>query len=477
MATIQQQNEFIEKIAPLTVKYAQKYGFKVVSAAIAQACLESGYGTGVYNDNRNKVINPYTGEWRHNYFGMKYRPNRVNCHCGYFSSDGTEQKADGSYVPTTTDWYKFASLDRCVEGYYQFISIARYAAVKAAQDPLTYLQAIKASGYASSLKYVENVYKVIKAHNLVKFDALLKQNDTATPAVNTANSSLVDYVKLSPHCNKRTGKISKITIHHMAGNLTVESCGNVFQGTRKASSNYGIGTDGRVGLYVEESNRAFTSSSAENDNVAVTIEVANNSGEPYWTVSDAAYNKLIDLCVDICKRNGIRQINYTGDKSGNLTMHKWFKATKCPGPYLEARFPDIANKINARLGMSVVPQPAQEKPAGGVIKYTVKRGDTLNKIAAQFETTAQEIGKLNNLQDINKIVTGQVFIVKINVQSAKVVTKGSKLNIRRGPSIADEILGQIPNGAEIQIISKNNKDWFKIYYNGIVGYCSSNYIK
>jgi Muramidase (flagellum-specific) len=117
---------------------AKKYGFKIASAGIAQACLESGYGTGVYNDNRNKVINPYTGEWRHNYFGMKYRPNRVNCHCGYFSSSGTEQHADGSYTPTTTDWYMFASLEKCVEGYYQFINIANYAKVKAATDPLTY---------------------------------------------------------------------------------------------------------------------------------------------------------------------------------------------------------------------------------------------------------------------------------------------------------------------------------------------------
>ena len=114
-----QQEDFIAKIGPLCQKYAKKYGFKIASAGIAQACLESGYGTGVYNDNRNKVINPYTGEWRHNYFGMKYRPNRVNCHCGYFSSSGTEQHADGSYTPTTTDWYMFASLEKCVEGYYQ----------------------------------------------------------------------------------------------------------------------------------------------------------------------------------------------------------------------------------------------------------------------------------------------------------------------------------------------------------------------
>ena len=163
-------------------------------------------------------------------------------------------------------------------------------------------------------------------------------------------SRLVDYTRLSPHCTSpRRGKISKITIHHMAGNLTVEQCGEVFSGTRRASANYGIGSDGRVGLYVEECNRAWTSSSSANDDVAVTIEVANcKIGDP-WPVSDAAYDTLIMLCADICRRNGIRRLNYTGDTSGNLTMHKWFAATACPGPYLEARFPEIAERVNALL--------------------------------------------------------------------------------------------------------------------------------
>ena len=169
------------------------------------------------------------------------------------------------------------------------------------------------------------------------------------------NSSLVNYKKISPNRNTRknstynpSGTITKITIHHMAGNLSVETCGNVFQG-RAASANYGIGSDGRVGLYVEEKDRAWTSSSPANDYKAVTIEVANNSGSPNWTVSDTAYNKLIDLCVDICKRNGISKLNYTGNANGNLTMHCFFAPTACPGPYLKSRFAEIANAVNARL--------------------------------------------------------------------------------------------------------------------------------
>ncbi len=165
------------------------------------------------------------------------------------------------------------------------------------------------------------------------------------------NSSLVDYKKISPNStNPRKKKISKITIHHMAGNLTVEQCGDIFApSSRQASSNYGIDSKGRVGLYVEEKNRAWTSSSPDNDNMAVTIEVANDEIGGNWHVSDKALAKLIDLCVDICKRNGIEKLNFTGDKKGNLTMHKYFAATGCPGPYLESKFPYIADEVNKRL--------------------------------------------------------------------------------------------------------------------------------
>lgn len=174
-----------------------------------------------------------------------------------------------------------------------------------------------------------------------------------------SNSSLISYTKISPNrTSPRRKPIRKITIHHMAGNLTVEQCGAVFAPTsRKASSNYGIGTDGRIGMYVEEKDRAWTSSSPDNDNQAVTIEVANNTLGPNWTVSDKAMVSLIDLCVDICKRNGIQRLNFTGDKTGNLTMHCYFKSTLCPGPYLKSKFPYIASEVNKRLGAEATPEP------------------------------------------------------------------------------------------------------------------------
>lgn len=181
------------------------------------------------------------------------------------------------------------------------------------------------------------------------------------------NSKLVEYTRISPNStNPRNAAITKITIHHMAGNLTVEQCGNIFANAgRQASSNYGIGSDGRVGMYVEEKNRSWCTGDRGNDHCAITIEVANSATGGNWPVSDKAYAKLIDLCVDICQRNGIKKLNYTGDKSGNLTMHKWFQATNCPGPYLESKFPEIAAEVNKRLGADA---PMQEEVCNVEIK-------------------------------------------------------------------------------------------------------------
>lgn len=175
-----------------------------------------------------------------------------------------------------------------------------------------------------------------------------------------SNSPLVNHTRISPNStNPRRGKIKKITIHHVAGNLSVEAVGNIFApASRKASSNYGVDNQGRVGMYVEEKNRAWTSSNRDNDNQAVTIEVANIGGSPDWKIGDVALEKTIELCVDICKRNGIEKLIYTGDVSGNLTRHNMFAKTTCPGAYLQSKFPYIAAEVNKRLkGVGEKPTP------------------------------------------------------------------------------------------------------------------------
>jgi len=172
----------------------------------------------------------------------------------------------------------------------------------------------------------------------------------------------VDFTQISPNSNPRNKPITKITPHHMAGNASIETLGRLFADPKRGgSANYGIGTDGRVGLYVEEKDRAWTSSNAENDHQAITIEVANDEKGGNWHVSDVALNKLIELCVDICKRNKIEKLNYTGDKTGNLTRHNMFAATACPGPYLQSKFPYIAETVNKILSGESDFQNALEK--------------------------------------------------------------------------------------------------------------------
>lgn len=181
-----------------------------------------------------------------------------------------------------------------------------------------------------------------------------------------SNSSLVSYTKISP--NKTVNRmlhgekqaIDTITPHCVVGQVTVESLGNVFaSSSREASSNYGIGKDGRVGMYVEEKDRSWCSSNRENDSRAVTIEVASDTSHPY-AITDAAYKSLVNLCYDICKRNGKTKLLWFGDKAKTLayspksnemviTVHRWFANKACPGDYIYSRLGKIASEVTAML--------------------------------------------------------------------------------------------------------------------------------
>lgn len=148
---------------------------------------------------------------------------------------------------------------------------------------------------------------------------------------------------------RRGYKICKFTPHHMAGKLTGAQCARIFQnGGRGASSNYCIGYDGEIVCSVEEENRAWTSSSSWNDCQAITVEVANSTGAPEWKISEAAWNSLIKLAVDVCRRYNFR-LDYTGDRNGSLTRHNMYANTNCPGPYLQARLPELAKIVNSIL--------------------------------------------------------------------------------------------------------------------------------
>lgn len=238
-----------------------------------------------------------------------------------------------------------------------------------------------------------------------------------------SNSNLVNYTRISPNKSvPRNHKIDKITIHHMAGNLSVETCGNVFApASRQASSNYGIDSNGRVGMYVEEKDRSWCTSSPENDNRAVTIEVANDEIGGNWHVSDDALAKLIDLCVDICKRNGIKSLNYTGGKDGNLTMHKWYANTSCPGPYLSSKFPYIASEVNKRLAGTPAEDGVLEEYGGFItVTYKGKDGLAVHGSPAWGDSTVVETIYGGVYTVVGRILVDGVYMYKL--KSGKYIT-------------------------------------------------------
>lgn len=173
---------------------------------------------------------------------------------------------------------------------------------------------------------------------------------------------IVDFGTHNSNARKNTtynpsGKVVKITPHHMAMVCDAKRCAQAHRNGDKASATYYIGNDGKICGGVSEDRRPWTSSSRENDFLAITIEVSNSAKTPQWPVSDAAFASLVRLCVDICKRNGIAALNYTGDASGNLTRHNMFANTQCPGPYLQERFPELAELVNAQLSPQPQPTP------------------------------------------------------------------------------------------------------------------------
>jgi len=271
-----------------------------------------------------------------------------------------------------------------------------------------------------------------------------------------SNSSLVDYVKISPNkTSPRNHKIDRITIHHMAGNLSVETCGNVFApSSRQASANYGIDSDGRVGMYVEEKDRSWCSSNKANDYRAVTIEVADDVIGNGWHSSDKAMNKLVELCADICRRNGITRLNYTGDTNGNLTMHKWFASTDCPGAYLESKFPWIAEQVNKKLSGEDKKEESKPVQKPGDKAYSENR--------INYRVHQQSVGWLPHVEDGQVAgVTGfskRIEAIKIDCKmpGVKIKAKGHIQGIGwedYGEITSDTVIGTTGQEKRLEAIS------------------------
>ncbi len=411
------KQEFIETIAGYVKKYAPMFDIGVCSPIIAQACLESAYGTS------------YKAQYN-NFFGLKYRKDRVTCNSGIFNDGGSEQNPDGSYssLSDSTKWYAFENIEMGVLGYFQFINISNYSNLKSVTDPYKYLQNIKEDGYATSLDYVDNVYAVIKKWDLTKYDK---------EVIDMSNSPLVDCTVLSPnHSGKRTKPLKRITPHCVVGQLKAEAIGGCFTNpSRQASCNYGIGTEGRVCLIVPEDCRSWCSSSNDNDQQAATIECASDKTHPY-AFNSTVYNKLVDLCVDICKRNGAKKLLWISDKNKALsyvpkddemliTVHRWFANKSCPGDWLYNRLGELASTVTAKLGGTKTPDTPQSNTLYRVQvgAYSVKaNADTQLKKVKNAGFTDAFITQVDNLY---KVQVG-AYSVKSNADNmlAKVESKG-----------------------------------------------------
>ena len=219
-----------------------------------------------------------------------------------------------------------------------------------------------------------------------------------------SNSSLVAYMLLSPnHSGLRTERIDRISPHCVVGQCTAEGLGDWFhKSSTQASSNYGIDKNGRIGLYVEEKNRSWCTSSNANDQRAVTIECASDKAEPY-AMHQVVYERLVDLCEDICRRNGKKKLLWFGDKNKSLnyqpkademliTVHRWFANKSCPGDWLYARLGDLASKVTSRLGsgnVEVIPSGMQAEEFQGLTEEQV-----LAKVGPLFTADQKKSGIL-----------------------------------------------------------------------------------
>lgn len=287
------------------------------------------------------------------------------------------------------------------------------------------------------------------------------------------NSKMVAYTKLSPnHSGQRTHSIDRITPHCVVSQCTAEGLGDWFaKASTQASSNYGIDKNGRVGLYIEEKNRSWCSSSNANDQRAVTIECASDTKEPYW-MNDKVYASLIKLCVDICKRNGKKKLLWFANKDKTLnyapksnemvlTVHRWFANKSCPGNWLYSRLGDLAAKVTSEISKT---------SSGGVTASTSQ----IYRVRKTWSDSKSQLGAYKLLANAKKKADEnagyKVFDASGNIvypnaakpvqtpaadTSYKVQIDITNLNIRKGPGTNYGKTGQFTGKGIFTIVQES----------------------
>lgn len=389
MEVCKTEQEYLDQIIEPARRACKRYGY-LPSVLIAQACLENGYGIPAYWDNPQIIcLMKYN-----NMVGIKTELlNRSWVNIGLSVWPGKSITKDtpeqyGERMVTVKD--SFRIYDTPEQSFADFLCFLKYASnsgpggtpkygqeILNMKDPAALIWGVSARGYATGQTYAPHVLSIIRKHGLTMYDDLTGVESTAyipegwkeDKSVKYSNSPLASYVRNSPNnSGPRTHAIDRITPHCYVGQASVEDMGGwLCNPAAGASANYGIGADGRIGRFVPESIRSWCSSSAPNDQRSITIECASDKTDPF-ALRDVVYQSLVNLCIDICKRNGKSRLIWLVEKDKTLaytpkddemilTVHRWFAPKACPGNWMMARMGDLANRVTQALGSTDTTAP------------------------------------------------------------------------------------------------------------------------
>ena len=483
------KEEFINEVAKSVIKYAPQFNIKVCSPIIAQACLESAYGTS------------HKAQY-HNYFGLKYRANRVTCHSGYFNDNSVEHNTDGSYTPINTDWYKFESLDKGILGYFQFTNISIYSNVKGVTEPKEYITRLRNDGYATDLQYVDKVMKVINDNNLTRFD---NTNKGEIKMSYTFRQNLVPSSKYSIKCPYEMSP-SYITIHNTSNSASADAEVRYMISNNNQTS-FHVCVDEREVIQAIPFNRnAWHAGDGGNGNgnrKSIGIEIARSTGDA----------NLFEQAEKNCAAYVAKLLKERGWGIDRVKRHKDWSGKYCPHKTMDKGWQRFLNMIQAELNKlngapKPQPQPSQPSPQPSTGKFKVGNyngyvvtTDSLNvrsqrnggstllttipkgtKVYVRYvmyqDNSATPKGalwggveyngktgfiNLNYVQPTSAPVVNTSFTVKVNT---------AVLNVRREPNASSAITTQVRSGQVFTIVEERNgwgrlksgAGWISLYY-------------
>ena len=483
------KEEFINEVAKSVIKYAPQFNIKVYSPIIAQACLESAYGTS------------HKAQY-HNYFGLKYRANRVTCHSGYFNDNSVEHNTDGSYTPINTDWYKFESLDKGILGYFQFTNISIYSNVKGVTEPKEYITRLRNDGYATDLQYVDKVMKVINDNNLTRFDNI---NKGEIKMSYTFRQNLVSSSKYSIKCPYSMTP-SYITIHNTSNSASADAEIRYMISNNNQTSFHVCVDEKEVIQAIPFNRNAWHAGDGGNGNgnrKSIGIEIARSTGDA----------NLFAQAEQNCAEYVAKLLKERGWGVDRVKRHYDWSGKNCPHKTMEKGWQRFLNMIQAELNKlngapKPQPQPSQPSPQPSTGKFKVgdyngyvvttdnlnvrsqrNGGSTLlttipkgTKVYVRYvmyqDNSATPKGalwggveyngktgfiNLNYVQPTSAPVVNTSFRVKINT---------AVLNVRKGASASTAITTQVRSGEVYTIVEERNgwgrlksgAGWISLYY-------------